>query len=57
MPSKGSVTSAGFYLLGFRFGQDLSPPPSIHFRSSLVTFTHSVLNEINSNVIKIINLN
>lgn len=57
MPSKGSVVSAGFYLRGFRFGQDSSPPPNIPFPSSLVTFTYSVLNEINSNVIKIINLN
>lgn len=56
MPSKGSVVSAGFYLRGFRFGQD-SSPPNIPFPSSLVTFTYSVLNEINSNVIKIINLN
>jgi len=54
---KGLRTSAGFYLLGFRFGQDSSPPPGIHFPSFLITFTYSVLNEINSNVIIIINLN
>lgn len=56
-PSKGSAASAGFYLRGFRFGQDSSPPPNVPFASSLVTFTYSVLSEINSHVIKIINRN